>query len=81
MAEDESGLPVWARRGVSLGMCPKSYITAESEGMLETYAVMRRLGGVDVATLAARQVDGFAILENAIAKELKNGRQNSRSIA
>lgn len=43
MAEDESGLPVWARRGVSLGMCPKSYITAESEGMLETYAVMRRL--------------------------------------
>jgi hypothetical protein len=80
MAEDESGPPVWARRGVSLGTCPKSYITADSEGMLESYAVLRRLGGVDVATLPARQVEGFAILEKELAEELKNGRQNTRSI-
>ena len=71
------GLPaegvVWARRGVAVGSCPKSYVTAESEGLVEEFFVRRRLGGMDFAELSARQVEAFVILEQAVEGERQHG--------
>jgi hypothetical protein len=79
--EEEAGTqPVWARGSVALGTCPRSFITAESITLLEEFAMWRQLGG-DAGKLTAKQVDGFAILERMLAKELKNGRPGNRSIA
>jgi hypothetical protein len=54
---------------VAIESCPKSYITAESEGLVEDFLVRRRLGGMRFAELSARQVEGFLILEEALAAE------------
>jgi hypothetical protein len=56
---------------VALESCPKSYITAESEGLVEEFLVRRRLGGMNFEQLSARQVEGFLILEQALAGEAK----------
>jgi hypothetical protein len=64
---------VWARKGVATGECPKSYVTAESEGLIEEFFVRRRLGGMDFAELSARQVEAFVILEQALEGE-RHGR-------
>ena len=56
--------------------CPKSYVTAESETLLEEFFVRKRLGGIDVNTLSARQVEAFAILEKAVEAENNNGVEN-----
>jgi hypothetical protein len=66
------------RRQVSLRTCPKSYITAESQTLLEEFFVRRRLGGMDFAELTARQVDAFVILERALATEMNDGQHNTR---
>lgn len=64
----DSGLPVWARKHVTLNTCPKSYISAESEALVEEFLVWRRLGGAQLAALSARQVDAFMILDRALAE-------------
>jgi hypothetical protein len=69
---------VWARSDVSLDTCPKSYISAESEALVEEFLVWRRLGGIHLAELSARQVDAFVVLERALA-EVNRGRQNTRA--
>lgn len=69
---------VWVRRQVSLRTCPKSYITAESQTLVEEFFVRRRLGGMDFAELTARQVEAFVILERALAAEMNNAQQNTR---
>jgi hypothetical protein len=56
--------------------CPKSYITAESEGLVEEFLVRRRLGGVRFEELSARQVEAFLILD----KELRDGQRSTRHI-
>ena len=61
---------MWLRGGLALDSCPKSYITAESEGMVEDFLVRRRLGGIDFRSLNARQVEGFLLLEQALTGEL-----------
>ena len=61
---------MWLRGGLALDSCPKSYITAESEGMVEDFLVRRRLGGIDFRSLSARQVEGFLFLEQALTEEL-----------
>ena len=61
--------------GVSLGHVPKSYITAESVGMVETYgdaAAGRRGCGNGCGAPGGSVRDSG----KAIAKEMKNGRQN-----
>jgi hypothetical protein len=63
--------PVWARKTVATESCPKSYITAESEGLVEDFLVRRQLGGTNFGELSARQVEGFLILEQAWAGETK----------
>src|ERR1019366_4255379 len=52
---------VWARRNVQLDTCPKPYITAESQSMVEGFFVRRRLGTFDREDLSARQVEAFVI--------------------
>ena len=63
--------PRWCGRGraVAIESCPKSYITAESEGLVEEFLVRRRLGGMEFDELSARQVEAFVILEQALAAE------------
>ena len=77
--EGGAGPPVWSRGDVSLDTCPKSYITAESEGLVEEFFVRRRLGGLRAAEMSARQVDAFVVLENTL-REVNDGRQNSRRV-
>jgi hypothetical protein len=55
--------------------CPKSYITPESEGLVEEYLVRRRLGGLKFDELSARQVEAFLILEQACAAEAAAGQR------
>jgi hypothetical protein len=43
--------------------------------LVEEFAIRRRVGGFNMADLTARQAEAFAILEKALAEELKDGRQ------
>jgi DNA replicative helicase MCM subunit Mcm2 (Cdc46/Mcm family) len=78
MGEDAGGPLVWARRDVALSTCPKPYITAESQTLVEEFFVRRRLGGMDFAELSARQVEAFVILEKALAGKTIDGQHNTR---
>jgi len=70
---------VWARRGVSLGTCPRSLITAESQTTVEEFFIRRRLGLMNEEHLTARQVEAFAILEKELAAEIKYEQHNARA--
>jgi hypothetical protein len=61
-----------------MGTCPKSYITAESEALLEEFAIFRRLGHIEPGTLTARQAEAFCILDHELAMEMKDGEQRTR---
>jgi len=69
---------VWARNNIAVTRCPKSVITAESEGLVEEFLVRRQLGGIDFSTLTARQVEAFLVLEQAMAAERSNGEHSTR---
>jgi hypothetical protein len=71
-----TGPPVWARKSVALECCPKSFVTSESQALVEEFLVRRRLGGLDVRELSAKQVEAFALLEREITAEIKDGQQN-----
>ena len=70
--------PVWVRKTAALGTCPTSYITAESESLIEEFFVRKRLGASDFDGLSARQIEAFVILEQALAQETDNGHHNTR---
>jgi hypothetical protein len=53
-------------------------ITAESEALVEEFLVRRRLGGIVLSELSARQVEAFLILEQALGTERGNGEHNTR---
>lgn len=72
------GRPVWARGDVVLHVCPTWFITAENTELVQEFFVRKRLSGFDLATLSARQVEAFAILDNAWIAEINNGQQNTR---
>jgi hypothetical protein len=80
LASDRGAAPVWARKTVATESCPKSYITAESVGMVEDFLVRRRLGGMSFGELSVRQVEAFLILEEALAGEMaeRRGRESGR---
>ena len=69
---------VWARKNIAVTCCPKSMITAESEGLVEEFLVRRQLGGLRVEELSARQAEAFLILEQALAAERNNGQHGTR---
>jgi hypothetical protein len=71
--------PVWGRKGVWLGACPKPFITAESEALIEEFFTRRKLGGMRLEELSGRQVDGFALLETLLAGETDDGQHNGRT--
>jgi hypothetical protein len=77
--EQDGGRPVWARADVATETCPKSFITAESVGWVEEFLVRRRLGGMKLEELTARQVEAFLILEKALAREMKHGEHSRRN--
>jgi hypothetical protein len=57
------GRPVWARRGVAVAECPKSYITPQSLTWIEEFHIRKLFGFGDVTELPARTVDAFCTLE------------------
>ena len=69
---------MWARKDVAAETCPKSYITAESQTLVEDYLVRRRLNGIEFSELSARQVEAFLILEKALAAEMSDDQHNTR---
>jgi hypothetical protein len=72
---------VWARKGVSLQTCPKSYVTGESLALVEEFLVRRRLRGNEFSGLSARQAEAFVILERALATETNDVQNNARETA
>ena len=77
IAED-TARPVWIRKAAVLGCCPRSFITAGSESLVEEYFVRKRLGGLNFEELSARQVEAFVILEQALGGERNNGQHSTR---
>jgi hypothetical protein len=63
------GQPVWARGGVGIAECPKSFINPESLTWIEEFNVRKLFGFGDVMSLPARAVDAFCTLEREIAME------------
>jgi len=55
---------------VAIDCCPRSYITAESECLVEDFFVRRRVTGTTFDELDARQVEAFVILEQALTDEM-----------
>ena len=70
---DAGAAPVWARGGVAAYRCPKSLVTAESQGWLEVHTLLSRFGATAVMDLAARDVEAFFLIENEIAKGKSDG--------
>jgi len=60
-----------------LRTCPKSFVTAESTSLVEDYLVRKRLGGIDLRQLSARQADAFFTLEEAMTEEVRDAQQQS----
>jgi len=64
---------------MALDECPKSYITAESETVLEEFLVRKHIGGeTRIEDLSARRVDAFAVLEKTLAEEKRDGQRHGR---
>ncbi len=78
ITERGNAAPVWARKGIALMECPKSYITPESVTLVEEFFARRRFGGIEFDKLSARQADAFTILENEFASENDDGQKQSR---
>jgi len=57
------------RKGVGTGTCPRSYVTAESVGLIEEFLVRRQLGGAECEGMSARKVEAFLVLERELEKE------------
>ena len=57
---------------------PKSLVTAESEALVEDFFVRKRLGGIVLSELSAKQVEAFLILEQAMAAERNDGEHGAR---
>jgi hypothetical protein len=74
LPDDKRGEPrvVWGRRQTVAEECPKSYVTAESLGLIEEFFVRRRLGIADSLECEARKVDAFVILQDLMEKEQRD---------
>jgi hypothetical protein len=66
---------------VTTERCPKGWITAESQSLVEEFFIRRRLGGWDPGKLSARQVEAFALLEAESARERMDGQHHGRHAA
>ncbi|MDX1980372.1 MAG: hypothetical protein SFV51_08890 [Bryobacteraceae bacterium] len=64
---------VWARGGMVLTSCPKSYISGNSEAWIEEHRTRSLLGGAPIEQLEARTVHALMLLEAESRKEESNG--------
>jgi len=69
---ESSAAVVWARERHSLTTCPTSYITAESQVLLEGFYAWKLMGVNDFYDLPARLVEAIFILENELTLERRN---------
>jgi hypothetical protein len=58
--------------------CPKSFITAESDGLLQQFLSQRRMGRAGLYGMSARQVDAIDVLEKEFARMREHGQPNPR---
>jgi hypothetical protein len=79
-ADEPKGAPVWVRRSLTLHTCPKSFVTSESQALVEEFLVRRRFGAIDIRDLTAKQAEAFALLEKTLTAEVGNGQQNRRAV-
>lgn len=61
---------MWARKGVGVTECPRSYITPESVAMVEEFWAWRALGRLPEG---ARQVEALIILQGEWEQEGRDG--------
>ncbi len=59
---------MWARGGVGTVQCPRSVISGESVSYVEHYMAWRKLGGMKLEEMEARQAHAFLILERELVK-------------
>jgi hypothetical protein len=60
---------VWARKQIAVEECPRSYVTPESEALLEEFHAFRVFGCADVQSVPARLVDAICVLEQEVRSE------------
>lgn len=60
---------VWARRGVALTTCPRSFISADSEAWIEQYYGFKRFGVPNAMELPARTAHALLLLDQELQKE------------
>ena len=61
--EETKGPPIWARNDVVLFTCPKSYVTSESETLVEEFFVRRRMGAIARGLIEANRGSVARLLE------------------
>ena len=71
---------MWARGRVAAFSCPKSLITADSQTLVEEFFVRRKLGGIRLDDLTAREAEAFLILEKELEAEKSDGQHNTGHI-
>lgn len=49
-------------------MCPKAVVSGESLALVEAYCTWKRLGGMRLEELGAREAHAFLILERELAR-------------
>jgi hypothetical protein len=54
---------VWARAGIRIERCPKSYVTPESLAWLEEFWSWKLIGGLNLLNIPARTAEAFGLLE------------------
>ena len=64
-----SKAPVWVRKDLVLFECPKPYVTADSLGFLENFAVWKRHRGTYDSKQEARETDAFVVLAKELSEE------------
>lgn len=55
--------------------CPKTVITPQSSGLLETFQVWKALGTSDIQSMSAREVDALLVLEQELQAERNDAKQ------
>ena len=63
---------IWMRRSASLSTCPKSFVTSDSQTLLEEFYAWKLFGQMSYLNLPARTVDAFFVLEKEFILERRD---------
>lgn len=69
--------PVWVRNGVYTEACPKSLVQPQSLAWIEEFVAWRRIGGIRLDEMSARQVDAFLILDAELTAEHDDAKRSA----